>query len=150
MDRLDALNLEPPIALRGIGRIRVDRLEWPVGDFVGNAEEVMMTNRLEKRISARYASNGSIILYSTIGACREIAGNLVNVSEQGICFTTDRKLVPGTTVLFKASPDSYRSTHDEDSCQLRTISLVTVKWCHESSHPENTVHTIGATYTTAY
>lgn len=125
-------------------------LNGSVGDFVGNVEEVMMANRLEKRISARYASKGSITLYSTIGAGREIVGNLVNISEQGICFTTDRKLAPGTTVLFKALPDSYRSTHDENSCQLRTISLVTVKWCHENSHPENTVHTIGATYTTSY
>lgn len=109
-----------------------------------------MASRLEKRISARRASKGSITLYSTIGAYREITGNLVNISEQGICFTTDRKLAPGTTVLFKASPESFGGTQDESRCQLRTISLVTVKWCHANSHPEDAVHTIGATYTAAY
>jgi hypothetical protein len=105
-----------------------------------------MNNYLEKRIFTRHPSQGSITLYSSIGTFKEIDAKLLNISEQGICFTTNKELVPGTTILFKAANDICVSADNHEDCQLRTISLVTVKWCRESLHEDQTIHTIGATY----
>ena len=109
-----------------------------------------MASNLEKRISVRRTTKGSITLYSSIGACKEIDGHLLNISEQGICFTTTTRLAPGTTILFKATNADYACTGREVECQLRTISLVTVKWCHESSQYDLPCYIVGATYTVPY
>ncbi|HSO18164.1 MAG TPA: hypothetical protein VLT88_01830 [Desulfosarcina sp.] len=109
-----------------------------------------MADDLEKRIAARRSTEGSITLYSSIGAYKEINGHLLNISEQGISFTTDTRLVPGTTILFKASNDSFPCADKGEAWQLRTISLVTVKWCHQGSSTDRSLYVVGATYTAPY
>lgn len=109
-----------------------------------------MANHIEKRISDRHSIEGPITLHSFIGASNEIDAHLLNFSEQGICFTTKTKMVPGTTILFKASKDCHLFAEDDADCQLRSISMVTVKWCHEHSQNSQPVYVIGANYMISY
>ncbi len=109
-----------------------------------------MANDLEKRISARHSIEGPITLHSSIGRSKEFDARLLNFSEQGICFTTKTKMVPGTTILFKASNDCHLLAEDDPDCQLRSISMVTVKWCHESSQKDQPIYIIGANYMIPY
>ncbi len=105
-----------------------------------------MANHIEKRNSDRHLIEGPITLHSSIGTSKEFDAHLHNFSEQGICFTTKTKMVPGTTILFKASNDCHMFAEDDADCQLRSISMVTVKWCHESSQKDQPVFIIGANY----
>jgi hypothetical protein len=107
-----------------------------------------MSNHHEKRNSSRHTVGGPITLHPTIMTSRDINAYLLNFSEQGICFSTDKQLIPGTTILFKASKDNYSSADNYDDCQLRSISLVTVKWCQESAQKDKPIHIIGANYMT--
>ncbi|MEE4114023.1 MAG: PilZ domain-containing protein [Desulfobacteraceae bacterium] len=109
-----------------------------------------MANDLEKRISARHPIEVPITLHSGIGTLKEFDAHLLNFSEQGICFTTKKNLVPGTTILFKASKGWSLSAEDDADCQLRSISMVTVKWCHESSQKDQPGYIIGANYMIPY
>lgn len=105
-----------------------------------------MSNHHEKRNSCRHTVGGSITLHPTIRRSRDFNAHLLNFSEQGICFSTEKQLIPGTTILFKASKDNYLSADNDDNCQLRSISLVTVKWCQESEQKDQPTHIIGANY----
>ena len=109
-----------------------------------------MANDLEKRISARHPIEGPITLNFPIGTSNEYDAHLLNFSEQGMCFTTKTKLTPGTTILFKASKDWLLSAEDDADCQLRSISMVTVKWCHQSSPNNQPGYIIGADYMIHY
>ena len=101
---------------------------------------------LEKRIASRHPIEGPITLHTTILKSKEINARLLNFSEQGICFTTNKKLVPGTTIMFKASNECHYFAEDYEDCQLRSMSMVTVKWCHESSQKDQTFYVVGANY----
>ena len=105
-----------------------------------------MANELEKRISDRFCLEGPITLQNTIMTSKELNANLLNYSEQGICFATGTKLAPGTTVLFKTRNDSDLFTDLHADCQLRSMSMVTVKWCHERLHQNPPDYLIGAAY----
>ena len=84
------------------------RYEWVVGWYrVLYGKEVSMANDHKKRISNRHSIKGPITLYSTIGMSKEFDAHLLNFSEQGICFTTKTKMVPGTTMLLKASNEYH-------------------------------------------
>ena len=123
---------------------------WVIPVLAIASKEEPMANDLEKRISARHSIEGSIILHSSIGRSKEFDARLLNFSEQGICFTTKTKMVPGTTILFKASNDCHLFAEDDADCQLRSISMVTVKWCHESSQKDQPIYIIGANYMIPY
>jgi hypothetical protein len=114
------------------------------------SKEVPMVNDLEKRISARHPIEGPITLNSPIGSSNEVDAHLLNFSKQGMCFTTKTKLTPGTTVLFKASKKWLLSAEEDADCQLRSISMVTVRWCQESSLKNQPVYIIGANYMIHY
>ena len=109
-----------------------------------------MAKDLEKRIASRHPVEGPIVLRTMILSSREINAHLLNFSEQGICFTADTKLIPGTTILYKASSECHLFADNHADCQLRSMSMVTVKWCHESSAHGQSVYTIGATYMLPY
>ena len=109
-----------------------------------------MVNDLDKRISARHPIEGPITLNFPIGSSNEFDAHLLNFSEQGMCFTTKTKLTPGTTIMFKASKKWLLSAEDDADCQLRSISMVTVRWCQESSLKDHPNYIIGANYMIHY
>ena len=82
-----------------------------------------MANDHKKRISNRHSIKGPITLYSTIGTSKEFDAHLLNFSKQGICFTTKTKMVPGTTILFKASKDCHLFAEDHVECELRSFRI---------------------------
>ena len=113
-------------------------------------KEVAMANDLKKRMSIRHPIEGPITLHSSIETSNGSDAHLLNFSEQGICFTTNTKLIPGTSILFKASKGWRLSAEDDADCQLRSISMVTVKWCHESSKKDRPIYIVGASYMIHY
>ena len=127
------------------------RYEWVVGWYrVLYGKEVSMANDHKKRISNRHSIKGPITLYSTIGTSKEFDAHLLNFSKQGICFTTKTKMVPGTTILFKASKDCHLFAEDYAECELRSFRMVTVKWRHKSSQKDQPIYKIGARYMIPY
>ena len=109
-----------------------------------------MAKIIEKRVASRHLIKGPIVLYSNIMTSREIDAHLLNFSDNGICFTTNRKLVPGTTIFLRTSNECHVGSENHDDCQLRSISMVTVKWCHENPGDEKPLYTVGATYMLDY
>ena len=86
-----------------------------------------MANTLEKRIASRHLFEGPITLHSSILKSKDIGAQLLNFSEQGICFKTDTHLIPGTTILFEASDDCQMFAEKQTDCELLSSSMVTVK-----------------------
>lgn len=109
-----------------------------------------MANHLEKRNTPRHPINRPITLHPTISASRMINANLLNFSEQGISFSSDKPLIPGTTIFFRASSDNYRQSVHEVGGQPRSISLMTIKWCKENPKQEKSIHEMGGTYLYPY
>jgi len=105
-----------------------------------------MATDIEKRISTRHSIEGPITLHTTIGTSKGFDAHLLNFSEQGLCFSTNTKLNPGTTILFKASNVCHLFVEDDAHYQLRSISMVTVKWCHESLQKDQLFYIVGANY----
>jgi hypothetical protein len=109
-----------------------------------------MANDPEKRISARHPIEGPITLNHPLGTSNEFDAHLLNFSEQGMCFTTRTKMVPGSTIMFKAPKGWSLSAEDDADCQFRSISMVTVRWCNESSVKNRPIYIIGANYMIHY
>lgn len=109
-----------------------------------------MASYLEKRKFTRHSTEGTITLYSTIMAIRDTNANLLDFSDDGICFSTAKRMTPGTTILFKSSSNNYLRADEEAGCQVKSISLVTVKWCRKSSKKDHPDHIIGANYMIPY
>ncbi len=106
-----------------------------------------MASFLEKRKSTRHDAKGSITLYSSIVPTMNIHASILDVSHEGISFSANKRLAPGTTILYKASMDSCLCPNKEGACQLHSISFVTVKWCNGGiTHEDRTIYTMGATY----
>jgi len=105
-----------------------------------------MTRMQEKRNHTRHDCKGPItLLYARIAA-RHIEAGLLNFSEQGISFTSKHPLMPGTTIIVRASVENYRHMPADVGCQLRSIGLATVKWCREGTRKGRPVHVMGAVY----
>lgn len=99
-----------------------------------------MTNHCGKRNTTRYHSRGPITLLPTIPISGDIHANLMNFSEHGISFTASKQMIPGTTILFRASTENYLYSINEAGCQLRSISFVTIKWCQEAFKQGQSIH----------
>jgi len=110
-----------------------------------------MENYVEKRISHRHSIEGPITLHSTINNPMEINAHLLNCSKEGICFSSKKQFKPGVTILFKASNGKYLAkSKNGEGCLLRSMSFVTVKWCHESLQNEQSIYIMGAIYVANY
>lgn len=109
-----------------------------------------MAKIIEKRIASRHLTKGPITLNSSILTSSDIDARLLNFSDQGICFTTNRKLIPGTTILFRTSNECHLNQEVYADSLLRSTGIVTVKWCHENSGDDKSLFTVGATYLLGY
>jgi hypothetical protein len=85
-------------------------------------------------------------LHSSISTSRDIEAHLLNFSEKGICFATDTQMIPGTTILFKASDECRLKADDSVDCELRSMSMVQIKWCNHGAQKDRAGYTVGATY----
>ena len=108
-------------------------------------------NRLqEKRSNARYRCESQLTLLHTQCRSRQIEANLVNFSENGVCFYTRQPLHPGTTIILRVSGDYYRQISSDLNCQLPSMGLVTIKWCQETTRQGHPIHEMGAVYVMPY
>jgi len=104
----------------------------------------------EKRASDRYLNDGSITISFTPCRFKDRKAQLLNVSECGLCFRSDTPLTPGTTVFVRASEGIYENLDSDAVCRLRTMGMVTVKWCRAMKRADRTDHEIGASYLLHY
>ncbi len=104
----------------------------------------------EKRNYARHQRAGRITLLYTHSQSRQIEADLLNFSEQGISFFSRRPLMPGTTFIVRAPLENYQHMPAEAGCQLRSMGLVTIKWCQEGTLAGRPIHAMGAVYIIPY
>jgi len=103
-----------------------------------------MASYLEKRKSTRLNTEGTIILYSNIKSIKDTNANLIDFSDEGISFSTSKRMSPGTTIFFKSGINNCLGAEEDAGSQIKAIGLVTVKWCRNSSKKDH--YEIGANY----
>lgn len=86
---------------------------------------------MENRSEKRHVNNASIVfsLFSTQNWCPDHA-EVGNFSSSGMFFMSNRPLHKGTTIYIRTENNPPSETNgNEDTGQLRTITLAQVKWC---------------------
>lgn len=109
-----------------------------------------MVHQQEKRNDARHCCEGLITVMTTHSRPRQFDASLLNYSVQGIRFFSDRPLMPGTTIIVRASLENYQHMSDEVDCQPRSMGVATIKWCREGTRLGKPVHEMGAVYMIPY
>ena len=104
----------------------------------------------EKRSFTRHHGKGQITLLQPNANSRQMEGELINYSEQGIRFFSHRPVRPGTTVIVRVSDEPYRNLPADSDCQLRSMGFCTVKWCQEGTRQGLPIHEMGAAYMIPY
>lgn len=97
----------------------------------------------ERRKTARFPCEGVITLELPFGRSRKTEARLVDFSEQGLCFLSQKAFTPETDLMAWISMESYRHLSADSGCQPRTMGLVTVKWCQDSTWQGVPVHKMG-------
>lgn len=109
-----------------------------------------MMHQPEKRSDARHYCEGLIKVMTTHSRSRQFDAGLLNYSVQGISFFSNRPLMPGTTIIVRASVENYQHMSTDADCQLRSMGLATIKWCREGTRQGKPVHEMGAAYMIPY
>jgi len=107
-----------------------------------------MASYIDQRKSTRYNTEGTITLYSTIMSIKDTNADLLDFSGEGIRFSTAKRMAPGTTIFFKSSSKNYLPTDEVADSQVKSMGLVTVKWCRNRSKEEQ--FEVGANYVLPY
>ena len=98
---------------------------------------------MENRSEKRQVNSASIIFspFSTQNWCPDYA-KVGNFSSSGMHFMSNRPLQKGATIYIRTenNPPSDKNRND-DSGQLRTITLAQVKWCKPAA--ENSAFRFG-------
>jgi len=105
-----------------------------------------MIRQQEKRNDARHCCDGLITVMTTHSRSRQFNAGLLNYSVQGISFFSNRPLMPGTTIIVRASVENYQHMPADVDCQLRSMGLATIKWCQEGTRQGRPIHRMGAVY----
>jgi hypothetical protein len=82
----------------------------------------------------------------TQGDFRQIEAVLINFSTQGLSFFSHRPLLPGTTIIVRASTESYQHVSTDAECLLRSMGMATIKWCRQNTRQGQVIHEMGAAY----
>ncbi len=109
-----------------------------------------MIHQPEKRNDARHRCEGLITVMTAHSRSRQFDAGLLNYSVQGLRFFSDRPLMPGTTIIVRASVENYQHMSGEVDCQPRLMGLATIKWCQEGTRQGKPVHEMGAAYMIPY
>ena len=109
-----------------------------------------MTQLQEKRNHARHHGEGQITLLHPHSQSWQLEAGLINYSEQGISFFSCQPLMPGTTIIVRASVENYRHMSADVDCQLRSMGFATIKWCQEVTRQGRPIHAMGAVYMMSY
>ena len=98
----------------------------------------------ERRQTARFHCDGEITIERPFAIGRKTSARLVDFSEQGLCFLSQKAFTPGTDLMVRMSMENYRHLSSDASCQPPTMGLVTVKWCEDGTRQGLPIHKIGA------
>ena len=109
-----------------------------------------MTQLHEKRSCVRYDGDGPITLVPAHSQSMQFEAGLLNFSAEGISFFSYRPLIPGTTIIVRASVENYQHVSADVDCQLRSVGLATIKWCQEGIRQGRAIHEMGAVYMMPY
>ena len=109
------------------------------GEATAPVGKEKMTRLNEKRSYARYDGEGPITLVPAHSQSRQFEAGLLNFSAEGFSFFSRRPLKPGTTIIVRASVENYQHVSADVDCQLRSVGVATIKWCHENK-TKNSCH----------
>lgn len=98
----------------------------------------------ERRQSTRFHGDGEITIERPFARSRKTNARLVDFSEQGLCFLSQKALTPGTGLMVRISMENYPQLPSDADCQPPTMGLVTVKWCEEVTWQGLPIHKTGA------
>lgn len=98
----------------------------------------------ERRQTARVYYDGDITIERPFARSRKTNARLVDFSEQGLCFLSQKAFTPGADLMVRISMENYRHLSSNAGCQPPTVGLVTVKWCEDSARQGLLIHKIGA------
>jgi hypothetical protein len=92
-----------------------------------------MIHQQEKRNDAWHCCEGLITVMTTRSRSRQFDAGLINFSVNGNRFFSNRPLMPGATIIVRASLENYQHMSDEVDCQPRSMGVATIKWCQEAT-----------------
>lgn len=99
----------------------------------------------ERRRTQRYHCSGRLTYTQlTKGTYRE--AELVDYSEEGLCFKSNFELKPGNYILIRVQSESVRTKRNVCEVNVRSVSVVEIKWCYEKHDGQNLFYFIGAKY----
>lgn len=85
---------------------------------------------MEKRSTTRFYDYGSVIC-SLFNAADHHDAQMLNFSQSGMCFRTDKLFKPGTTVMIRLNKcPQCKAVHQEEG-GLRSMTLAKVQWCQD-------------------
>lgn len=98
----------------------------------------------ERRQTARFSCDGEITIERPFARSGMTTARLIDFSEQGLCFLSQKAFTPGTDLMVRISMENYRHLSSDADCQPPTMGLVTVKWCEDITRQGLPIHKIGA------
>ena len=61
-------------------------------------------------------------------------------------FVGETGVLPGTTIMVRATGENYPNTAAAMDCQLPTMGFATIKWRRDDIHRGRSIHRMGAVY----
>jgi hypothetical protein len=99
----------------------------------------------ERRTSQRYRCNGQL-KYAQLAKGNFREAELVDYSEEGLCFKSNFELKPGNYIFIRVQTESVRTNRTDCDVKVRSVSVVEIKWCYEKHDGHNCFYLIGAKY----
>ena len=117
---------------------------------------ILMTKDIEKRTYKRHNCDAEIKwtpFNRTVfndGREKYYPARVLNFSKSGLYLETRYSMKPGMTVLFRTEASVCGASEHEGYANLRTISLIEIKWCRELLKNGESYFGMGARYPILY
>jgi len=89
---------------------------------------------MKKRSTTRFYDQG-LVICSLFNAADPHDAQMLNFSQSGMCFRTDKLFKPGTTVLIRLNQCPQCEAVQQEEGGLRTMTLAKVQWCQDDENP---------------
>ena len=99
----------------------------------------------DHRACERLSYNADIE-FSYFNKQRRYEAQMLNHSNEGMCFKSEISLQPGATVCIRVKNFQPPGARKDDCRGLRSVTLAEAKWCKEISNKTDRFYEIGAKY----
>jgi hypothetical protein len=100
---------------------------------------------MEKRSKTRFYDQGSVTC-SHFNVERRHDAQMLNFSQNGMCFRTDQSFKPGATVLIRLDQCPEGAAVRREEAGLRNITLAKVQWSRYEEDLQMPMFTSGVQY----